>query len=472
MLAARPAAARAYLRVSSAEQGRAGTSLDGQRGELLAYAAARGWPAPTIYLEIESGSAERLERRVELHRLLAEAQPGEVVLVTRVDRWSRDLVYGIQSIRALVARGVDWIAVGDGLDAASPPGAERLGLILWVAEAERLRIRERTVGRRKALRDAGCWVEGPPPFGYARRADRRLEPRPDDAAIVAEAFARSAGGASVSEVAAFLRAAAPTRYWDKKSVHRLLKNRVYLGEHRSSRGPWIPETHAAIIAPDLWARVEAGFARRAHAGGRLPAESRTASWLLRGLASCARCGARMGARYGPGGRDYYACARRARGENCDSAGLRVEPVDAAAGALVLARLQELRAQLATAPPRPTAAIVGPKRAELAARRERLVDLAERGAITAEDLTRRLATITAELATVDARAAEEATERSRTDPAARAGVLGHVDAIAAAWASMPVAERREVVRELASRIVLAAGESPLVTWRPLEELVAG
>ena len=72
---------RAYLRASTREQdaSRAGD-------ELRAFAASRDWTIAASYVENESGATLR---RPELFRLLADCQPGDVLLVEQVDRLSR-----------------------------------------------------------------------------------------------------------------------------------------------------------------------------------------------------------------------------------------------------------------------------------------------------------------------------------------------------------------------------------------------
>lgn len=72
---------RAYLRASTSEQDamRARKALD-------AFAAGHGLRIATRYVEHESGA--KLERP-ELFRLLADCEPGDVLLVEQVDRLSR-----------------------------------------------------------------------------------------------------------------------------------------------------------------------------------------------------------------------------------------------------------------------------------------------------------------------------------------------------------------------------------------------
>jgi DNA invertase Pin-like site-specific DNA recombinase len=72
---------RAYLRASTAEQDAARV-----RGVLDAFAAEQGFRIAARYLENESGA--KLQRP-ELFRLLADCEPGDVLLVEQVDRLSR-----------------------------------------------------------------------------------------------------------------------------------------------------------------------------------------------------------------------------------------------------------------------------------------------------------------------------------------------------------------------------------------------
>jgi DNA invertase Pin-like site-specific DNA recombinase len=72
---------RAYLRASTDEQDAARA-----RGQVEAFAAERGMQIASWYVENESGATLA---RPELFRLLADAHPGDVLLVEQVDRLSR-----------------------------------------------------------------------------------------------------------------------------------------------------------------------------------------------------------------------------------------------------------------------------------------------------------------------------------------------------------------------------------------------
>src|SRR5882757_6838684 len=86
---------RAYLRASTDEQ-----DANRARGELKAFASARGLSVACWYVENESGAKLA---RPELFRLLADAQPGDVLLVEQVDRLSRLTASDWQKLRTEMA---------------------------------------------------------------------------------------------------------------------------------------------------------------------------------------------------------------------------------------------------------------------------------------------------------------------------------------------------------------------------------
>jgi DNA invertase Pin-like site-specific DNA recombinase len=72
---------RAYLRASTDDQ-----DADRARGALARFAADQGFKIAAHYVEHESGATLK---RPELFRLLADCQPGDVLLVEQIDRLSR-----------------------------------------------------------------------------------------------------------------------------------------------------------------------------------------------------------------------------------------------------------------------------------------------------------------------------------------------------------------------------------------------
>jgi DNA invertase Pin-like site-specific DNA recombinase len=95
---------RAYLRASTDEQ-----NASRARGQLQAFATERGLSVASWYTENESGASLA---RPELFRLLADSQPGDVLLVEQVDRLSRLTSADWEKLKAdLTARRVRVVAL-------------------------------------------------------------------------------------------------------------------------------------------------------------------------------------------------------------------------------------------------------------------------------------------------------------------------------------------------------------------------
>jgi site-specific DNA recombinase len=457
-----------YCRVSGAEQGRTGTSLQGQREEIEQHCRLAGLPKPTFYVEVESAAAEKLAQRRVLGRLMSEARAGDLVIVSKQDRWSRDTLFYLKSVHELTERGCGFFSIAERFDPATPEGRFAATVMAAVAEHERARIYERTVGRRRQLRDQGCYIEGLPPIGY-RRENRKLVVEPAEVPMVAFIFERCVEGESLSAIAAECRLRWPERSsWDKTTVHDLLRNRHLLGEVRTTDDRWQP-SHPPIVDRATFARAARALESRRVGGRRHQWGSRTDAWLLRGLLRCKACGRRIGAAYSPNA-DYYACGGRIRRKGCTAPYARVTVTDDVVAALVLRHLAGLRDELAVAPAETIASVdYRPARARLERKRERLVDLAADGTITRAELAKRLDAITAELARIDEREADSALLARATSKNARAVLLADLRALKRAWRRAPVQQQRRIVEQLVEAIDLDAG-TPRITWKPLAQLL--
>lgn len=473
----------AYARVSGQEQGRSGTSLDAQREEILRHCAAHGLPSPRFFVEIESAGAEKLDRRAQLIALMAEVREGDLVIVSKQDRWSRDTLFYLQSTRDIMARGARFLSLAERFDPSTPEGVFASTIMAAVAEQERGRIRERTVGRRREMRDQGCWTEATVPFGYRRDPQtRRLVILESEALIVREVFARSLLGQSIQAIAHDMRARQIGRQggkpigWDKKAVHSLLRARWYLGDIRRTSGAWEP-AHPAIVDRGTFERVQKALETRRKGGCTPGASSRTAAWLLRGLSVCGSCGARMGAAYSRAtAKDgYYACNARLRGDDCDEVYVKVSTTDASVSALAVRRLEELREALASQKMdhggRGDIARLEALRRGLESvktRRERLLSIAVEGLVTPGELRQRLAKLDSERAHTEAAIAEEEKRVQPISDAVRVDVLREISMLRRGWQKATMAERREILALLAERIQFANGV-PTITWASVDSV---
>ena len=469
-----------YARVSSEEQAR-GSSLQDQQDSIVREATARGLTVERFYVEAESAVHEKIERREQIRALMADVREGDLVLCDKLDRWSRDPEFTYGSIRQILERGASLYAVSDRCDPSTKDGDTMLGVRVLVAREEHKRIKERTVGTRKLLRDRGYYVEGLPPFGYRRQAPpgrkspvkNVLAVVPEQAEVVREAFRRCGDGHSIGVVLEWLRATTG-RKWDKKSVGIMLRHRVYLGEITDSHGAWIKAQHEALLDARTFSRAQDALTHR-RLGGPHPSEtSRTAGWLVRDLALCAKCGSRMGASYGGGPRTgakqytfYLRCLRR-----CGAKYVPVGLADAAVSQAVLDRLSSICGELARdSEPELVAPVIdfAERREKLQRRRERYIEMYADEQMSREELRLALARVDTERTKIDADEADAVSRSPAATVAVRRSLLAQAGALAAAWPRAGSERRRGVLAVLATAVRLAKGEVPVIDWRPLEQL---
>ena len=133
-----------YCRVSTEEQAKMGASIPAQRQALTEYCNENGHSIYDYYID-DGVSADKLDKRVELQRLLQDIKDHkiELVIFTKIDRWFRSVekYYRIQPI--LEQNGVMWKAIFEDYSTMDANSRFKLNIMLSVAQQERERTGER-----------------------------------------------------------------------------------------------------------------------------------------------------------------------------------------------------------------------------------------------------------------------------------------------------------------------------------------
>src|SRR5579863_4497489 len=139
----------AYVRVSTAAQGRSGLGLEAQRAAIKDFAEREGIEVLDWFTEAESGAgSDALEKRPQLAAAIAAAgKRRAAVLVAKLDRLSRDVHF----IGGLMAYRVEFIVTSLGRQA----DPFILHLYAALAEKERALISERTKAGLQAAKRRG-----------------------------------------------------------------------------------------------------------------------------------------------------------------------------------------------------------------------------------------------------------------------------------------------------------------------------
>ena len=253
-----------YTRKSS-EEGldQAFNSLDAQRESCEAYVAsqrAEGWVLVGDRYDDGGFSGGNLERPA-LRRLLADIEAGlvDVIAVYKIDRLSRSLMDFARLVEVFDRHGVTFVSVTQSFNTTTSMGRLTLNILLSFAQFEREVIGERIRDKFAASRARGMWMGGHPPLGYDV-LDRKLVVNEAEAAVVRHIFEQFARLGSPAKLVTVLRAEAVTtkrgKPIDKNDLHRLLRNRVYLGDAVHKGVAHLGE-HAAILTQPQWDRAQA-----------------------------------------------------------------------------------------------------------------------------------------------------------------------------------------------------------------------
>jgi len=289
-----------YCRVSTDERlDQEFNSIDAQKEAGHAYIAsqrAEGWIPVTDDYDDPGFSGGNTDRPA-LKRLLADIERGliDIVVVYKIDRLTRSLADFAKMVELFDQRDVSFSAVTQQINSATSMGRLMLNVLLSFAQFEREVTGERIRDKIAAAKRKGMWMGGVPSIGYDV-VNRQLVINEAEAAVVRRIFEEMLTIGSPTQIATNLTAEGiTTKAWttqegqarsgtriDKKYLHKLLRNRIYLGE-LSHKGNWYPGAHPSIIDQALWDKVAAVLAKDGHARSvETKIRSRTDA-LLRGL---------------------------------------------------------------------------------------------------------------------------------------------------------------------------------------------
>src|SRR3954447_6717095 len=139
--------------------GYARVSTDGQSvaAQVVALTAAG---AGRVFQEVASGAKTD---RAQLRRALDALGPGDVLMVTRLDRLARSTRDLLNTLAAITAKGAGFRSLGDGwADTTTPHGRLLLTVLGGLAEFERDLIRTRTGEGRARAKARGVQLGRPP----------------------------------------------------------------------------------------------------------------------------------------------------------------------------------------------------------------------------------------------------------------------------------------------------------------------
>ena len=157
-----------YPRVSTDEQKKFGLSIHDQQNDLEEYAKANNMKVVGVFPDAGFSARKKIEKRPAMLQLLEAVKRDEVdiILVTKLDRWFRNIgeYYKVQEI--LEAHNVSWKTIYEDYDTSTAAGRLKINIMLAVAQDEADRASERIKKVLDAKKDRNEVCTGHLPKGY------------------------------------------------------------------------------------------------------------------------------------------------------------------------------------------------------------------------------------------------------------------------------------------------------------------
>lgn len=218
-----------YLRVSTDQQADSGLGLEAQQISCESYAKKLGAQIVATYKDEGLSGSLSLEKRPGIFNALETLKKGDILLVAKRDRLSRDDM-SIAMIEAAIARkGAKIVsAAGEGTENDDPSSILMRRMIDAFAEYERLIIKARTKVALQAKKARNERV-GHIPFGQRLSANgTNLELHDEEVSTIKEMQRLRKRGKSIRDIAKMLnkkqkfnRGQSP---WNEASVFRIMKS--------------------------------------------------------------------------------------------------------------------------------------------------------------------------------------------------------------------------------------------------------
>jgi len=298
-----------YARVSTEQQAERELSIPAQLKAAREYADRQGWSVVEEF--VEPGVSARTAQRPILQAMLKRCREKpkiDVVLVHKIDRLARS-VYDHALIRyQLQQQTIKLASVVENVD-DSISGQLVENIMAAIAEFYSGNLGLEVKKGMRMLVEKGGWPHAPP-RGYRIVRDElgkgHLEIDQEDGDRIKHAFERYGTGLvplhnlriELAEMGFTTSLGNPIALG---AIHRMLQNPFYAGRVRW-QGLERPGIHPAIVSEELFLRVQKTLRHRHRETG----EKGRLHFLLRGVAVCASCGAKMTAeRHGRW--SYYRC---------------------------------------------------------------------------------------------------------------------------------------------------------------------
>lgn len=272
-----------YPRVSTEEQAKYGLSIHDQQNDLERYAKEHGMKIVGVFADAGFSARKKIEKRPAMMALLDAIRRDEVdiVLVTKLDRWFRNIgeYYKVQDI--LDAHNVSWKAIYEDYETATASGRLKINIMLAVAqdEADRTSERIKKINEGKRLRREA--LTGDKPLGYTI-INKKFVKDPQTALAVDAFFRKYMACGSVSATQDYIREEFGLTI-PYQGANKMLRSTAYYGVYYGVDGMCPP-----YITKEQYDQIQT-MRRKV-----IKRTDENRIYLFSGLIVCGDCGGRIG----------------------------------------------------------------------------------------------------------------------------------------------------------------------------------
>lgn len=243
-----------YDRVSTEMQVKEGLSLDAQKAALTDYARSHGYEIVGYYADEGITARKKMQNRKDLLRLLRDVQADKIdlILVTKLDRWFRNIKDYHNTQAILEAHNCNWKTIFEEYDTSTANGRFAINIMLSVNENECDRTSDRINSVFTYKKSRKEHLNGKPAYGYTSDKEKHLIKDPATEHIVNDAFdyyfSTYSKKATVHYILSKYAASpvCPTMY----QVNRILTSQTYTGEKYG-----IADYCPAYITPEQFKKI-------------------------------------------------------------------------------------------------------------------------------------------------------------------------------------------------------------------------
>lgn len=308
-----------YCRVSTDEQRKFGISVNDQKDSLTRYCKENKLKIYDYYID-EGVSAGTISKRKEFVRLLQDLDKIDLIIFTKLDRFSRNVRDANNLLVELDKHNTAFRAIDeDDIDVSTSDGRFIFNLKVNLAEHERNKDSERInrVNKYK-YHTAGTVCSGQKIFGYDIDENKKLVVNEEEAKQINQLYDKYIETNCLGETVRWFQSNIKKRSYE--SVRLYLTNTAYIGQYRHIRKKTkevevIEGFSPIIVEKEKFDKVQKMFETNVKYYVRNSENGNKTDYIFNQFIYC-KCGKKLASKHSKG-KHYYIC-KRALTNLCDN----------------------------------------------------------------------------------------------------------------------------------------------------------